>query len=230
MACLVKDTKARANLSNLAPLVGLLLIAGTSSLIQVVTWPASPLWAPSPPIVLQPMASLASTSPTNERRALLGPKPEGAKTAAARAPVVLTPAPRLLSDFFNLSKTRACNTPLRCLDFERAGATEGHLSALSEPGVFASIKFSWRKHDGPRPEDWRPHQATDERVHGVVARSEEEDGSGEPEDAQLGDLEETRRGLEVALRSGQETVHWWGKEVEVRPDLFVLFLNQVKDA
>ena len=149
------------------------------------------------------MASLASTSPTNERRALLGPKPEGAKTAAARAPVVLPPAPRLLSDFFNLSKTRACNTALRCLDLKRAGATEGHLSAPSEPGVFASS----RKHDGPGPEDWRAHQATDERVHGLVARSEEEDGAGEPEDAQLRDLEETWRGLEAALRSGQEAVH-----------------------
>ena len=81
------------------------------------------------------------------------------------------------------------------------------LNSNAEPGVFASIKFSSRKHDGPRPEDWRPHQATDERVHGLVARSEEEDGSGEPEDAQLGDLEETWRGLEVALRSGQKAVH-----------------------
>ena len=51
------------------------------------------------------------------------------------------------------------------------------------------------------------HQEADERLHGVVPRPEAEDGSGEPEDAQLGDLEETWRGLEVALRFGQEAVH-----------------------
>jgi len=34
-------------------------------------------------------------------------------------------------------------------------------------------------------------QATDERVHGLVTWSAAEDGAGQPEDAQLGDLEAT---------------------------------------
>ena len=43
----------------------------------------------------------------------------------------------------------------------------------------------------------RPSEATDERVHGVVARSATQDGAGEPEDAQLGDQQAAGCGVEV---------------------------------
>jgi hypothetical protein len=41
----------------------------------------------------------------------------------------------------------------------------------------------------------------------VVKRSEEEDGSGEPENAQFRDLEETWSGVEAVDGDGEEAVH-----------------------
>ena len=56
------------------------------------------------------------------------------------------------------------------------------------------------------------HQASDERVHGVVSDEAAPDSAGQPEDAQLGDLEAARLWVEAALRDGQETVHRRGQE------------------
>ena len=42
------------------------------------------------------------------------------------------------------------------------------------------------------------HQAADERVHGVVPRAAPQDRARQPPDAQLGDLETPRRGVEDA--------------------------------
>ena len=49
----------------------------------------------------------------------------------------------------------------------------------------------------------------------MVKRSEEEDGSGEPENAQFRDLEETWSRVEAADGDGEEAVHRRGEEVEV---------------
>ena len=61
----------------------------------------------------------------------------------------------------------------------------------------------------------RPHQEADERLHGVVEGAEEEDGAGEPQDAQLGDLEEVGGGVEGADRGREEAVHRRSQEVKV---------------
>jgi hypothetical protein len=59
-------------------------------------------------------------------------------------------------------------------------------------------------------------EAADERVHGVVAGPAAEDGPGEPQDAQLGDLEAARRRVEAAQRSGEEAVHRRSEEAARR--------------
>lgn len=53
----------------------------------------------------------------------------------------------------------------------------------------------------------RAHQTPHERFHGVVKRSKEEDGSGEPKNAQFRDLEEAWSGVEAADGDGEEAVH-----------------------
>lgn len=65
------------------------------------------------------------------------------------------------------------------------------------------------------------YQAADERVHGVVEGPEEEDGSGQPQDAQFGDLQEARRRVEAAHRDGEEAVHRRGQEAEVGKSFFL---------
>lgn len=59
------------------------------------------------------------------------------------------------------------------------------------------------------------HQAAHERVHGLVTWTAQEDGPGEPEDAQLGDQQAPGSRVEAADRDGEETVYRRGQEVEV---------------
>jgi len=54
-------------------------------------------------------------------------------------------------------------------------------------------------------------EAADERVHGVVTWSAAQDGAGEPQDAQLGDLQATRRRLENHDRRREAAVHRRGE-------------------
>ena len=53
----------------------------------------------------------------------------------------------------------------------------------------------------------RPRQATDERLHGVVARSEAQDGPGQPQDAQLGDQQAAGQRVEEVERGGEAALH-----------------------
>ena len=71
---------------------------------------------------------------------------------------------------------------------------------------------SCRREGGDKNKQRRAHQASDERVHGVVSDEAAPDSAGQPEDAQLGDLEAARLWVEAALRDGQETVHRRGQE------------------
>ena len=67
----------------------------------------------TPPIVLQPMASPAQTPPTNESGEVGPEKPRVAKSAAATAPVVLSPSSQaanaLLRLLQNLSVLLRCS-------------------------------------------------------------------------------------------------------------------------
>jgi len=56
-----------------------------------------------------------------------------------------------------------------------------------------------------------------ERVHGVVAEQAAPDGAGEPQDAQLGDLEAAGRRVEAAERGGEAAVHRRGQAAARRP-------------
>ena len=51
---------------------------------------------------------------------------------------------------------------------------------------------SCRREGGDKNKQRRAHQASDERVHGVVSYEAAPDSAGQPEDAQLGDLEAAR--------------------------------------
>lgn len=59
------------------------------------------------------------------------------------------------------------------------------------------------------------HKTTHERFHGVVKRSEEEDGAGKPENAQFWDLEEAWSRVEAADGDGEKALHWRGEKAEV---------------
>jgi len=76
-------------------------------------------------------------------------------------------------------------------------------------------------------------EAADERVHGVVTWSAAQDGAGEPQDAQLGDLQATRRRLENHDRRREAAVHRRGEtaassahEGKQRPPPFFINLSE----
>ena len=58
----------------------------------------------------------------------------------------------------------------------------------------------------------RTHQATHERLHGLVADEAAPDRPGEPQDAQLRDLQAARLRVEAAHGVGEEAVHRRGQE------------------
>lgn len=64
--------------------------------------------------------------------------------------------------------------------------------------------------DQQEPEH-RPREAAHERVHGVVPRAAPQDGPGEPQDAQLGDLQALGRRVEAAQRVREAAVHRRGQ-------------------
>ncbi|CAB0038491.1 unnamed protein product, partial [Trichogramma brassicae] len=61
----------------------------------------------------------------------------------------------------------------------------------------------------------RAHQAAHERVHGLVAGPASQDGPGESQDAQLGDLEAARRRVEAAERGREAALHRRGQETQL---------------
>lgn len=62
----------------------------------------------------------------------------------------------------------------------------------------------------------RPYKKTDERVHGVVQRTEAENGPRKSEDAQLRDLQEVGGRMEAPDGNGKAAVHRRSQETEVR--------------
>ena len=62
-----------------------------------------------------------------------------------------------------------------------------------------------------RQEQPRPRQAAHERLHGLVERPAPENGSGEPQDAQLGDLQAAGHGVEDLVRDWKATFYRRGQ-------------------
>ena len=52
--------------------------------------------------------------------------------------------------------------------------------------------LQFRREGGDEDKQRRAHQASDERIHGVVSDEETSDSAGQPEDAQFRDLEAAR--------------------------------------
>lgn len=68
-----------------------------------------------------------------------------------------------------------------------------------------------RRRGGRRQSLPGQNQETYERVHGLVPGPAEENGTGEPQDAQLGDQQAAGRRVEADDRGGEETVHRRGE-------------------
>lgn len=80
---------------------------------------------------------------------------------------------------------------------------------LTKNKNFSNFKFgsTFEIQNVSRQAARRAHQAAYERVHGVVARAAAENGTRQPEDAQLRDLEAVGRGVEAAHRDGKAAVY-----------------------
>lgn len=91
--------------------------------------------------------------------------------------------------------------------------------------IFCSLFFGVLENVFAKTRWSRTYKTAHERFYGVVQGPEEENGSGESEDAQFRDFETSWCRMETAKRRRKETVYRWSEKIEVSCETLNIFLN-----